>query len=202
MSGSGTGAHRQRAPICLLSSPRREGASHTQPTHPPRCRRGNCTTAGGTQPGTHLSGHLQWCAATENRCSQRSGGCVVHRPRRRDLQLMFQDPYASLDPRMRVRSILREPLAIQHRGSAVEQEKAIAKLLDEVGLPGAALDKYPHEFSGGQRQRIGLARALALRPKLIVADEPVSALDVSVQAQILNLMRDLQREHQLTYVFI
>ncbi|MGH3779573.1 MAG: dipeptide ABC transporter ATP-binding protein [Pseudonocardiaceae bacterium] len=121
---------------------------------------------------------------------------------RRDFQLMFQDPYASLDPRMRVRSILREPLAIQHRGSAVEQEKAITKLLDEVGLAGAALDKYPHEFSGGQRQRIGLARALALRPKLIVADEPVSALDVSVQAQILNLMRELQREHQLTYVFI
>ncbi len=124
------------------------------------------------------------------------------RKHRRDFQLMFQDPYASLDPRMRVRSILREPLAIQHRGSTVEQETAIAKLLDEVGLPGAALDKYPHEFSGGQRQRIGLARALALRPKLIVADEPVSALDVSVQAQILNLMRDLQREHQLTYVFI
>jgi oligopeptide/dipeptide ABC transporter ATP-binding protein len=124
------------------------------------------------------------------------------RKHRRDFQLMFQDPYASLDPRMRVRSILREPLAIQHRGSTVEQETAIAKLLDEVGLPSAALDKYPHEFSGGQRQRIGLARALALRPKLIVADEPVSALDVSVQAQILNLMRDLQREHELTYVFI
>jgi peptide/nickel transport system ATP-binding protein len=121
---------------------------------------------------------------------------------RRNFQLMFQDPYASLDPRMRVRSILREPLAIQHRGSAADQDRAVAQLLDEVGLAGAALDKYPHEFSGGQRQRIGLARALALRPKLIVADEPVSALDVSVQAQILNLMRDLQREHQLTYVFI
>ena len=121
---------------------------------------------------------------------------------RRDFQLMFQDPYGSLDPRMRVRSILREPLAIQRRGSGGEQDRAVAALLDEVGLARAALDKYPHEFSGGQRQRIGLARALALRPRLIVADEPVSALDVSVQAQILNLMRALQREHDLTYVFI
>ena len=121
---------------------------------------------------------------------------------RAGFQLMFQDPHASLDPRMRVRNILREPLAIQGRGTAAERDRAVAELLDEVGLPRTALEAYPHEFSGGQRQRIGLARALALRPRLIVADEPVSALDVSVQAQILNLMRRLQADHDLTYVFI
>jgi peptide/nickel transport system ATP-binding protein len=124
------------------------------------------------------------------------------RRRRARFQLMFQDSYASLDPRMRVRSILREPLTIHRRGSPRERDRLVAALLDEVGLPRSALERYPHEFSGGQRQRIGLARALALRPRLIVADEPVSALDVSVQAQILNLMRELQREHELTYVFI
>lgn len=121
---------------------------------------------------------------------------------RAGFQLMFQDPAASLDPRMRVRGILREPLAVQGRGSAAERNRAVEELVDEVGLPRTALDAYPHEFSGGQRQRIGLARALALRPRLIVADEPVSALDVSVQAQILNLMRRLQADHELTYVFI
>jgi len=121
---------------------------------------------------------------------------------RRDLQLMFQDPYASLDPRMRVGTILREPYAIQGLGSRAEQRKWIQDLLDEVGLPANAVDRYPHEFSGGQRQRIGLARALALRPKLIVADEPVSALDVSVRSQILNLMKRLQESHQLTYLVI
>ena len=118
------------------------------------------------------------------------------------VQLMFQDSYASMDPRMRVGPILREPLAIQRQGGRGEQQAKINEILDEVGLPRGAVERYPHEFSGGQRQRLGLARALILRPQLIVADEPVSALDVSIQAQILNLMLDLQRDHGLTYLFI
>jgi peptide/nickel transport system ATP-binding protein len=121
---------------------------------------------------------------------------------RKDLQIMFQDPYASLDPRMRVGSILREPLQIQALGSPAEQRARVADLLDEVGLNPRSTQLYPHEFSGGQRQRIGLARALALSPKLIVADEPVSALDVSIRSQILNLMRRLQVAHGLTYIVI
>ena len=120
----------------------------------------------------------------------------------RDLQLMFQDPYSSLDPRMRVGTIVREPLVVQGIGSPAEQRERVGELLREVGLPAHAVDLYPHEFSGGQRQRIGLARALALQPRLIVADEPVSALDVSIRSQILNLMKRLQLAHQLTYVFI
>jgi len=124
------------------------------------------------------------------------------RGHRRDLQLMFQDPYASLDPRMRVGTIIREPLKVQRMGSAAEQQDRVRELLQEVGLSPESAERYPHEFSGGQRQRIGLARALALQPKMIVADEPVSALDVSIQAQILNLMKDLQAKHGLTYIMI
>ena len=124
------------------------------------------------------------------------------RRKRRDLQLMFQDPYASLDPRMRVGAIIAEPLAVQHIGSQGAAASRVFELLGEVGLPRNAVERYPHEFSGGQRQRIGLARALTLNPKLIVADEPVSALDVSIRAQVLNLMKRLQATHGLTYVVI
>jgi peptide/nickel transport system ATP-binding protein len=124
------------------------------------------------------------------------------RRRRRDLQLMFQDPYSSLDPRMRVGAIVAEPLRIQHIGTRSEQEDRVGEVLTEVGLSSKAANLYPHEFSGGQRQRIGLARALVLHPKLIVADEPVSALDVSIQAQILNLVRSLQERHDLTLIVI
>jgi len=129
-----------------------------------------------------------------------SRGALHHR--HRDLQLMFQDPYASLDPRMRVGTIVREPLKVHRVGSAADQMDRVGDLLDAVGLARDAATRYPHEFSGGQRQRIGLARALALDPKLIVADEPVSALDVSIQAQILNLMKDLQSRLGLTYVLV
>ena len=135
------------------------------------------------------------------RCSRCAGGAL--RRARRDLQMMFQDPYASLDPRMRVQAILREPLVIQGIGTAqASRTQRIATMLDEVGLPHNALERYPHEFSGGQRQRIALARALMLEPKVIVADEPVSALDVSIRSQVLNLMKRLQAEHSMASVVI
>ncbi len=121
---------------------------------------------------------------------------------RRDLQMMFQDPISSLDPRMRVGATLREPMTIQHVGSSRARNTIIQDLLREVGLPPNSVERFPHEFSGGQRQRIGLARALTLSPRVIVADEPVSALDVSIRSQVLNLMKRLQETHGLTYVVI
>ena len=121
---------------------------------------------------------------------------------RREMQMIFQDPYASLNPRKRVGQIIGDPLRIHHAGSHGDVRQRVRELLDVVGLSPDHVHRYPHEFSGGQRQRIGVARALALNPQLLVADEPVSALDVSIQAQVLNLLDDLQDKFDLTYVFI
>jgi len=121
---------------------------------------------------------------------------------RRDMQIIFQDPYASLNPRMTIGDIISEPILIHNLAQGKEREERVRQLLEIVGLKGQHLRRYPHEFSGGQRQRIGIARALAINPKFVVCDEPVSALDVSIQAQVINLLRELQTRFNLTYLFI
>jgi oligopeptide/dipeptide ABC transporter ATP-binding protein len=130
------------------------------------------------------------------------GGVVENYGVNEKIQMVFQDPYASLDPRMDVERIIGEPLRVAGGLTKEERRKRVIDILDQVGLPRISLSKYPHEFSGGQRQRIGIARALVTNPEILICDEPVSALDVSVQAQILNLLKDIQKDRNVTYIFI
>lgn len=143
------------------------------------------------------SGSIVFDGADITRMSQK-----VLRPKRSEMQVIFQDPFASLNPRMTVGEIIEEPLLVHRKGTKAERIAHVAELLRLVGLPANAASRYPHEFSGGQRQRIGIARAIALKPKLIIADEPVSALDVSIRGEIINLLSDLQEKFGLTYLFI
>jgi ABC-type oligopeptide transport system ATPase subunit len=143
------------------------------------------------------SGEIRFRGEDVLACSRRR-----MRELRRHMQIVFQDPFASLNPRMRAHAIVEEPLVIHRLGTREERRARVADLFRVVGLDPAHLDRYPHEFSGGQRQRIGIARALALNPSFVIADEPVTALDVSIQAQVINLLMDLQQQLRLTYLFI